>query len=184
MSTLNKPSSQIHEIFPLRSWNCSYLINTHSFLDVAFFFAILWSVTGKNKLSYKKFLGKQHPFFGCTLSPVTFYYLWVMSFRMPNVLISISTKIPWITCTFACWMKKHLLNPNLGGLFRGSLCGGGGGRIILHLLLVRIMLKLKILYASTHPYLVSENIPFGTKNPLILLMSAFLLQKQYLYSKQ
>ena len=75
-------------------------------------------------------------------------------------------------------MKKHLLNPNLGGLLRGSLCGGGGGRrIILHLLLVRIMLKLKILYASTHPYLVSENIPFGTKNPLILLMSAFLLQK-------
>ena len=37
--------------------------------------------------------------------------------------------------------------------------------------------KLKIWYVSTHRYLVLENIPFGTKAPLILLMSTFFLQK-------
>ena len=39
------------------------------------------------------------------------------------------------------------------------------------------MVELEIWYVSTSTFLVSENVPFTTKTPLILLMSAFILQK-------
>ena len=51
--------------------------------------------------------------------------------------------------------------------------------------------KLEIWYVSTNRYLVSENIHFSTRTPLILLTSAFFGKKlvffgksNYLYSKQ
>ena len=50
----------------------------------------------------------------------------------------------------------------------------GRDKIILCLELVRIMLETWILYISTHEYMLSENIPFSTKNLFILLMSAIL----------
>ena len=57
--------------------------------------------------------------------------------------------------------------------------------------LLELCQKLRIWHVSTHSYLVSKNIPFSTQATLILLMSAFFLQKinvfrpkKYLYSKQ
>ena len=61
------------------------------------------------------------------------------------------------------------LNPNLGGLFRGSfrgvcvcvcVCVGGGreGVNYLRLKLVRIMLATSTWHVSTQTYIVSENI--------------------------
>ena len=49
--------------------------------------------------------------------------------------------------------------------------------------LVKIVIETWNWFVNTHTYTVSENIPFCTKALLILLMSAFLLQKQHLYSK-
>ena len=73
-------------------------------------------------------------------------------------------------------------NTNLGGFFRGSLCGGGG--------LVKFPppppphpLPLPKLAKSTLETwnlvrkIVSENIILSTKTPLILLMSAFFIVK-------
>ena len=39
-------------------------------------------------------------------------------------------------------------------------------------------------FVSTHTYLVSQNVPFSTKTPLILLMSGFfLLKSQHFLAK-
>ena len=53
----------------------------------------------------------------------------------------------------------------MGGLFRGSFGEGVRGLIFI------------ALSKTTHTFVVSENIPFSTKPLLILLISAFLLQK-------
>ena len=66
------------------------------------------------------------------------------------------------------------VNPNLGGVFRGSFWGGGGGGGVK--LLVRIMLETSNLIGK-YTHVVSENIAFSTKASLILLMSAFFWQK-------
>ena len=47
--------------------------------------------------------------------------------------------------------------------------------------LVRSMLETWNWYVGTHTYVVSENIPFSTRNLLILLISAFLLQKMSIF---
>ena len=53
-------------------------------------------------------------------------------------------------------------NPNLGGIFRGSFGGGGGGcKITPCLNLVRIMLEASNLARNYIPYVVSENIAFS-----------------------
>ena len=70
---------------------------------------------------------------------------------------------------------NNLFNLNLAELFRSSFCGGGGGGGAC-IKLVRIMLEIEIWYVSTNTYVILENIPFSTKNFLILLMSAFFLQ--------
>ena len=70
---------------------------------------------------------------------------------------------------------NNLFNFNLAELFRGLFCGGGGGGGVC-IQLVRIMLEIEIWYVSTNTYVILENIPFSTKNFLILLMSAFFLQ--------
>ena len=56
------------------------------------------------------------------------------------------------------------INSNLGGLFRCSN-------------VLELCYKLEIWYVSTHIYVVSENIPFSTNNPLILLVLAFFFAK-------
>ena len=75
-------------------------------------------------------------------------------------------------CNILC--KKMILqianysfNPNLGGLFRGSFCGGRG---------------LEIWYVSTHTF-NSRKYTFSTKNTLIFLISAFFLQKIIIFGK-
>ena len=69
----------------------------------------------------------------------------------------------------------NVFNPNLGGLFRGSFWGVGV-KTTPCLKIVRVMLETwNLVWKYTH--MVSENITFSTKIPLILLMSGFLLQK-------
>ena len=43
--------------------------------------------------------------------------------------------------------------------------------------LLELCQKLQIWHVSTHPYVVSENIPFSAQAPLILLMSVFFCKK-------
>ena len=75
-------------------------------------------------------------------------------------------------CNILC--KKMILqianysfNPNLGGLFRGSFCGGKA---------------LEMWYVSTHTF-NSRKYTFSTKNTLIFLISAFFLQKIIIFGK-
>ena len=53
----------------------------------------------------------------------------------------------------------------------------GGAVVKLNSCLKLFRITLEIWYVSTHPYVVSENITFSTKAPLILLMSAFSCKK-------
>ena len=56
--------------------------------------------------------------------------------------------------------------------------GGGGGKITPCLKLIRVMLESwNLVRKYTYTYVVSENMPFGTKAFLILLMLTFFLQK-------
>ena len=54
---------------------------------------------------------------------------------------------------------------------------GGGLKLPPVKNLLELRYKLEIWYVSTHTYVVLENIPFSTKNPLILLISAFFASK-------
>ena len=82
---------------------------------------------------------------------------------------------------------RNFFNPELGGLFRGSFGGGEGGKITYlppHCLkLVRIMLETEIWHASTHTWVVSENIPFSTKTLSNLLMLAFFSKKSAFFGQ-
>ena len=74
--------------------------------------------------------------------------------------------------------------------FSGVSFRVGGGKITPCLKLVRLCYKPDIWYVSTQIYLVSENIPFSTKTPSVLLIPAsfckngIFLPIYYLYSKQ
>ena len=58
-------------------------------------------------------------------------------------------------------MTRLRINPNLGGLFRGSFWGAGGGvKLVPCLKPVKIMPETSNL-ARTHPYVVPENITFS-----------------------
>ena len=78
-------------------------------------------------------------------------------------------------------LTGHYFNPNLGRLFKGPFWSGGeggGGKITPCLKLIRVMLESwNLVRKYTYTYVVSENMPFGTKAFLILLMLTFFLQK-------
>ena len=82
---------------------------------------------------------------------------------------------------------RNFFNPDLGGLFRGSFGGGGGGKITYlppHCLkLGRIMLETWNL-ARKYTHMGSfRNIPFSTKTLLNLLMLAFFAKNQRFLAK-
>ena len=79
------------------------------------------------------------------------------------------------------FFNRKSINPNLGGLFRGSFCDGGGvGGVKLPTHHDRHLhhQKLEIWYVSSHTHLFLEHIPFSTTICLILLASAFFAKNQ------
>ena len=124
------------------------------------------------------------------------------SYSIKNVFWNISQNLQENTCAQVSPQIKlyaearNPTNPSPGPLPRTSPWGGlgGGSGIKLPpscLKFVRTMLESPNLAVSTHTYEVSVNIPLSKRALLILLMSAFFLQKisvfwpkQYFYSKQ
>ena len=60
---------------------------------------------------------------------------------------------------------------------------GGGLKLPPVKNLLELCYKREIWYVSTHTFVVSENIPFSTKNPLILMISIFFAKNQQLLVK-
>ena len=73
--------------------------------------------------------------------------------------------------------RKIVFNPNLVGLFLGVRFEVEEGVKLPRLKLVTITPETSNLARKTYTYVILENIPFSNKAFLILLMSAFVLQK-------
>ena len=79
--------------------------------------------------------------------------------------------------------NSHSLNLTLIWVGCLGVSFGVGGIIPLVENLSGLCQKLEIWYGSTHTYLVSANLLFSTRTPLILLMSAVFPKKSAIFDK-
>ena len=115
---------------------------------------------------------------------------WKLKF---HVIFSMTSLFPFSEKLAPNCLILRYFNPNLGGLFKGSIWGGwawaglGGGKITpppsLRLKLVIILREIQLWHVSTHTCVVSENISFNTRTLLILLMSAFFCKKSSFFGQ-
>ena len=104
---------------------------------------------------------------------IIFWPFLCVYFSIGNILVSKALKTICITLTLIWMGFLGVYFEVWGGITFPRLC----------LKLVRIMLETSNWHWSTQTYLISKNIPFSTKLLLILLMSAFFLQKSGFFSQ-